>query len=214
MYPPKVVFPENASRPFSSAINLMEAFDIVRLIAACVALVLGAIVFLVLFFRSMAWIDRWLKRRGTSNVRRIKQVRSPGTKSRSVFEFPNREIPAQKKSARSRSSLSASNHFIRKDAELNAFRTVQRAASSNSKRSVASIHLQCGQIVEPVYLVESLEALKICDGLGLRGDSSIVGYGKKGQIVIIREGNIKMITIQSDAASSIERDVHEHATIS
>jgi ribosomal protein L30E len=59
-----------------------------------------------------------------------------------------------------------------------------------------------------------MEALKICDGLGLRGDSSIVGYGKQGQIVIIREGNIKMITIQSDAASSIERDVHEHATLS
>lgn len=147
------------------------------------------------------------------NVRRIKQVRSPGTKSRSVFEFPNREISAQKKSARSRRSLSASNHFIREDTEPKTIRTVQRSASPISKRSVASIHLQCGQIVEPVYLVESMEALKICEGLGLRGGSSVVMYGKQGEIVIIREGNIKMITIQSDAASSIQLDVQEHMNI-
>lgn len=191
----------------------MEAFDIVRLIAACVALVLGAIVFLVLFFRSMAWIDRWLKRPGTSNVRRIKQVRSPGTKSRSVLDVPNREIPVQKKSTRSRRSLSASNHLMKKDAEPKTARTVQRSASPISKRAAASIHLQCGQIVEPIYLVESMEALKICDGLGLPGDGSVVGYGKQGEIVIIREGNIKMITIQSDAASSIQLDIQEHVNI-
>ena len=191
----------------------MEAFDIVRLVAACVALVLGAIVFLVLFFRSMAWIDRWLKRPGTSNVRRIKQVRSPGAKSRSVLDVPNRELPVQKKSTRSRRSLSASNHLMKKDAEPNTGRTVQRAASPIAKRASASIQLQCGQIVEPVYLLESMEALKICEGLGLRGDGSVVGYGKQGEIVIIREGNIKMITIQSAEPSSIEHNIHEHMTI-
>jgi hypothetical protein len=102
---------------------------------------------------------------------------------------------------------------MKKEAEPKSVRTVQRAGSPIAKRAVASIHLQCGQIVEPVYLVESMEALKICEGLGLRGDGFVVGYGKQGEIVIIREGNIKMITIQSDAASSIQLDIQEHVNI-
>jgi len=39
----------------------MDAFDIVRLVSVYVALILGAIVFLVLFFRGKAWIDSWIK---------------------------------------------------------------------------------------------------------------------------------------------------------
>lgn len=191
----------------------MDAFDIVRLVAACVALVLGAIVFLALFFRAMAWIDRWLKRPRTSNVRRKKQVRGSGSNSRTVLDVPIRKIPVQKTSARSKRSLSASNHLMKNGVQPNTVRTRQRAVTHAAKRSAASIHLQCGQIVEPVCIIESTEALKICDGLGLRDDSSVVGYGKQGEIVIIREGNIKMITIQSDPASSIERDIYEHVTI-
>jgi hypothetical protein len=176
----------------------MEAFDIVRLIAACVGLVLGAIVFLVFFFRSMAWIDRWLKSPGTSGVRRIKQVRSPGSKSRSVLDVPIREIPVQKKTARSRRSLSASNQQLRKDVQANTDRALQRVETPLPKKSAASVHLQCGQIVEPIYLVESMEALRICEGIGLRGDSFVVGYGNQGEIVILRDSNIKMITIKSE----------------
>ena len=198
---------------FSSAINLMDAFDIVRLVAACVALVLGAIVFLVLFFRAIAWVDRWLKRSGSATVRRKKQVRSPGSNSRTVLDVPIRKIPVQKTSARSKRSLSASNHLMKTDVEPSMVRTLQRAVEPTAKKAAASIHLQCGQIVEPVYLVQSMEALKICEGLGLRGDGSVVGYGKQGEILIIREGNIKMITIQSDAASSIQLDIQEHVNI-
>jgi hypothetical protein len=87
---------------------------------------------------------------------------------------------------------------MKKDAEPKTVRTVQRAGSPIAKKSAASVHLQCGQIVEPIYLVESMEALKICDGLGLRGDSFVVGYGNQGEIVILRDSNIKMITIKSE----------------
>jgi len=39
----------------------MNPFDIVSLVAAVVAIIVGAIVFLVLFFRCMSWIDVWMR---------------------------------------------------------------------------------------------------------------------------------------------------------
>jgi len=52
----------------------------------------------------------------------------------------------------------------------------------------------------PFYIVDPVEASKICEGLGLRCAISFVGYGNQGEIVIIRDGNIKMIPIKSEAS--------------
>jgi len=48
----------------------MSVYEIVKLVGTCVGLILGAIVFFVVFFRSMAWIDLWVKfKTGAERIR-------------------------------------------------------------------------------------------------------------------------------------------------
>ena len=54
----------------------MEAFEIVQLVGASIALVVGVIVFLVVFFRGMSWLDHWIKNRNDAGLKR------PGGKRR------------------------------------------------------------------------------------------------------------------------------------
>jgi len=95
---------------------------------------------------------------------------------------------------------------------------IQAVAAPSPKKPVVSIQLQCGQIVELVFLLPPIEAAKICEATGLRYDNALVGRGNGGdggEFVIIREANIKMITIKSDCIPSIASvlsDLHIPAT--
>lgn len=162
----------------------MDAFDIVRLVSVYVALILGAIVFLVLFFRGMAWIDSWIKQRGYATC------------------------DAQSECARQ-------SHLKKSAAKPAMVQAVQAVAAPSPKKTVVSIQLQCGQIVELVFLLPPIEAAKICEAMGLRYDNALGGCGDGGEFVIIREANIKMITIKSDCVpsiASVTSDLHIPAT--
>lgn len=66
---------------------MVEAFEIIQLIGICLAMIVGTIAFLVLLFRSMAWIDIWVKGRDDSDLKRVRRRRER-TKQRTV---PNEE---------------------------------------------------------------------------------------------------------------------------
>jgi uncharacterized iron-regulated membrane protein len=65
-----------------SEASFMGAFDIVRLVGACIALILGAIVFLVVFFRGMSWLDSWIKNRTKTDLGRTQGKRTSKRRSK------------------------------------------------------------------------------------------------------------------------------------
>jgi hypothetical protein len=70
----------------------MEVFEVIKLFGACVAFIVGTIVFLVLFFRGMAWIDVWVRERPASDDKRRKARRSKDTKQ--VIQLREQEVVA------------------------------------------------------------------------------------------------------------------------
>lgn len=62
----------------------MGAFDVIKLIGACIAFVIGAIVFLVVFFRSMSWMDSWIKKRNETDFSRTQRKRTGKRRSKSA----------------------------------------------------------------------------------------------------------------------------------
>ncbi len=50
--------------------EIMDAYKAIQLVGACLAMIVGTLVFLVVFFRSMSWIDHWIKGRNGLDVRR------------------------------------------------------------------------------------------------------------------------------------------------
>lgn len=68
----------------------MDAYyKIIQLVGAGLAMIVGTLVFLVLFFRGMSWIDHWIKGRIESDVRR---QRGKGKRIRD----PNRQFPKER----------------------------------------------------------------------------------------------------------------------
>ena len=68
----------------------MDAFAIVRLLGACIAMILGAIVFMVLFFRGMSWIDRWIKMRHETDLSRPRRNRNKSLRDQSFLDRESR----------------------------------------------------------------------------------------------------------------------------
>ena len=58
---------------------MKSAFEILQIVNASVGIVIGAIMFLVLFFRGMAWMDGWIKTRSATDLRR--RTGAPGIKN-------------------------------------------------------------------------------------------------------------------------------------
>ncbi len=209
----------------------MEAFDIVRLLGACVALILGAIVFMVLFFRGMSWIDRWIKVRNETDFsrprgRRNKSPKRPKTsegdslveKRSTTISHVRKEFPVKKpipKTWDQTSERKARMHSINGRTRVHAFVSespaaepsitpasttllLETAALSDEKECVsksfsriATIHLLRGETIERVAFYSKDQASKICVGLGFEG---IVFENDEGQICVVRENKIKMVT--------------------
>ncbi len=62
----------------------MGAFEVIKLIGACIAFVIGAIVFLVVFFRSMSWMDSWIKKRNETDLSRTQRKRTGKRRTKSA----------------------------------------------------------------------------------------------------------------------------------
>ena len=222
----------------------MEAFEIVRLLGACIALILGAIVFMVLFFRGMSWIDRWIKMRNETDLsrpqgRRSKRSKRPRTSewdslvkerppsiSQEPKEFPvKKPIPKNwdQTSERivSKHSVNGRAHALVSEsppaessitpASFNpasitpasitpapttllsetAALSDEKECVSKSVSRIATVHLLSGETIERVAFCSKDKASKICDGLGFEG---IVFENDEGQICVVRENNLKMVT--------------------
>ncbi len=209
----------------------MEAFEIVRLLGACVALILGAIVFMVLFFRGMSWIDRWIKLRNETDLSRPRVRRNKSSKRPRTSEWDSlvkerpptssqlrKELPVKKpipKTWDQTSGRKASEHSVNGRTRMQALVSVSPTAESaitsetttllseaaapseemecvtKSVSRIATVHLLSGETIERVAFCSKDKASKICDGLGFEG---IVLENDEGQICVVRENNIKMVT--------------------
>ncbi len=209
----------------------MEAFDIVRLLGACVALILGAIVFMVLFFRGMSWLDRWIKMRNETDLSRPRGRRNKSSKRPRTSEWDalvkerpptishvRKEFPVKKpipKTWDQTFERKVSKHSVNGRARVHALVSESPAAESSitpasitllseaaalseekecvskSVSRIATVHLLSGETIERVAFCSKDRASKICDGLGFEG---IVFENDEGQICVVRENNIKMVT--------------------
>lgn len=186
----------------------MDAFDIVRLVAACVALVLGAIVFLVLFFRGMAWIDDWLKVRREPRARRRKQRRSRNDLPQSVLGASSRKrtlTPTPKLNSQVIGTKLRPQPLLSPQAETNAISNAIRKTTNSvlGSKIKMMVQLQCGKTIEPFWKLSSSESMKVCEAVGLNSSQFLVGHGSDNQILVVREACVQWITIPSEAALSV-----------
>lgn len=182
----------------------MDAFDIVRLVAACVALVLGAIVFLVLFFRGMAWIDHWLKVRREPRARRRKQRRSRNDLPQSVLGASLRKrtrTPTPKLNGQAIGTKLRPQSLLTPQAENVAISNATKSALGGKIKM--TVQLQCGKTIEPFWKLSSSESMKVCEAVGLNSSQFLVGHGPDNQILVVREACVQWITIPSEAALSV-----------
>ncbi len=211
----------------------MDAFEIVRLVGAFVALVVGAIVFLVVFFKGMSWLDRWIKIRSDAGLNRPegKRRKKPRRPSSSDWDSFVREPKSVRTEVRklSPSKMQASQSKTLPSDEVtgkldnNLTAPLQTLASSappiepvamvnagaadshmevdlssegsesvtNSVNRIATVHLLSGETMDRVAFCARDRVKKICDRLGFEG---VVFENDEGQIWVVRESNIKMVT--------------------
>ncbi len=211
----------------------MDAYKIVQLIGACIAMIVGTIVFMVLFFRSMSWIDLWIKSRSGADLKRArsKKKRSSALQQMAPNEARRSEASRQangqrvRKDARSLANVpvakgkfasrlaaakqkplaevqSETQSDVQSDAQSDVQTVVQNASdtenlkeaaclATKSRSRIATVHLLSGETIERVGFCSKEKASKICDGLGFEG---IVFENVDGQISVVRECNIKLVT--------------------
>ena len=175
----------------------MDAFEIVRLVGASVAIVVGAIVFLVLFFRCMAWTDSWIKHRPT---RRKKSSRGNRTRVRSDRETPDVDFERaptaiqQVRLARLRRNP-AKNENEFPSTSLSQITSMELSLPTRS----LDIQLQCGQVLNSVTVVSKEESHRFREEIGLREERILAVQTDDQRIVMIREDNIKTISFAKNA---------------
>ena len=210
----------------------MGAFDVIKLIGACIAFVIGAIVFLVVFFRSMSWMDSWIKKRNETDFSRTQRKRtgkrrskSASTRSESLtaesLSLRNNAMPLRHvreqlavQQARMPRLMTASSTATTAPPNVTQGQATQGQAASEVTRDIdlptkaaeaneelepisktpsriATVHLLSGETIERVAFCSKERAKSICDGLGFEG---IVLENDEGQICVVRENNIKMVS--------------------
>ena len=209
----------------------MSVYEIVKLVGTCVGLILGAIVFFALFFRSMAWVDLWIKYKtgfertgstspahGNRNEERRSAVRLSSGKlkmSKAQGLQPDRKARSEQRNGVIREQLA--NRKIRSLASLEEVQSSDESSCENSEidlhgqgtpaksienasigelasktpSRIANVHLMSGETIERVSFCSKEKAQKICEGLGFTG---IVLENDDGQINVVRESNIKLVT--------------------
>ncbi len=198
----------------------MSVYEIVKLVGTCVGLILGAIVSFVLFFRGMAWIDLWVKYKTGAEPSRTK-VRSKkgrngagGSPQRLRDDsnlIPDRTARRQHRNGVVREQLvnrKTRFHGRSHDSQLtfeDAATDLQSAESqtkaldiaavsepeAKTPNRIATVLLLSGETIERVSFCSKEKAQKICEGLGFTG---IVLENDDGQISVVRESNIKLVS--------------------
>ncbi len=218
----------------------MEAFEIVRLVGASIALVVGAIVFLVVFFRSMSWLDHWIKNRNdagpsrpagkrrkrprrfiasdwdslvrepkfvTTEMQKLSPNNMSGSQPKTLpFDKVTTKLhhdlkaPAQTLASGALPSASvAVDNFGAADRHIEADATPECSDSvTKSANRIATIHLVSGETMERVAFCSRDRVRKICDRIGFEG---VVFENDEGQIWVVRESNIQMVTWKTSQAA-------------
>lgn len=218
----------------------MEAFEIVQLVGASIALVVGVIVFLVVFFRGMSWLDHWIKNRNDAGLnrpggkRRKRPTRSISSDWDSFVREPKsvrtdvqnlspsklpksipKHLPTEKASTELGNDLTAHVHALATGAPPaepvtvdESFAAGLRTATdvsadgsesvTKSANRIATVHLVSGETMERVAFCSRDRVKKICERLGFEG---VVFENDEGQIWVVRESNIKLVTWKTSQVS-------------
>ena len=213
----------------------MSVYEIVKLVGTCVGLILATIVFFVVFFRGMAWIDLWIKAKTGLETSRtsLKSKRRRTGRSSSAPRLRTEKLVDVQKPNRfhERTTLRASvdgprtqsrNGVVREqlanrktrlygptevaqtafenpatNLQPTALHTKETDAisdpepESKTPSRIATVHLMSGEIIERVSFCSKEKATKVCEGLAFVG---IVLENDDGQISVVRESNIKLVT--------------------
>ncbi len=172
----------------------MEAFEIVRLVGESIALILGAIVFLVFFFRSMSWIDCWIKRQNETNLNRPSKRRHDGPRRPRSSDLESRIRQRQSTNAVMRTALIGKepiSHLGNPSSEPVAVANAESEPAAKSVNRIVTVHLLSGETIDRVAICSKDKANTICEELGFEG---VAFEHDDGQICVVGENNIKMVT--------------------
>ena len=219
----------------------MKAFEIVQLVGISIALIVGVIVFLVVFFRGMSWLDHWIKNRNDSGLNRsggkgrkrprrsvssdwdsfVRDPKSVRTEVRklSPSKMPPsipKHLPTKTATTELRSDLTANVQTLASgtppgseavavdESATKGLRTATEVFAdgpelvSKSVNRIATVFLVSGETMERVAFCSRDRVKKICERLGFEG---VVFENDEGQIWVVRESNIKLVTWKTSQAS-------------
>lgn len=183
----------------------MTAFDILRLIGASVAMILGAIVFLVIFFRGMAWMDAWIKRRSQTDLRRPSQGR--GTKKRGVAESnrvekKRRPVPRPIAALKNAAPKNIEETVVTSDSSASIDR-VEEPSDHVSVERRGTVYLLSGEIIPKVVVLSKEQSEKAMTELGLEASmtvGAILFTDEEKRLYLVRGQNIKMVAWNNEPA--------------
>jgi hypothetical protein len=189
----------------------MTAFDILGLVGAAVGIVIATIVFLVVFFRSMAWLDLWIK--GRSQIA-VKQKITPPSPIKRRRRITNVQRPLAALKSTSASTKSADTQSVSKVEEtivsasapgtthdVTVLQSVSDIIMPDSKvqsaRPRATVHLVSGEMVSGVSVLSKDHAERMLSELGLETSMSVgtvLFEDDGGRVFLVRSQNIKMLS--------------------
>jgi hypothetical protein len=214
----------------------MGAFEILKLVGASVAIIVAAIVFLVIFFRGMAWMDGWVKKRTSTDLspepsRRSQRGLATQKKQRnaslnlkrsgrasSTNDLPMASLPERSRQVARESIAKQRQRHQQSKNTTTAIPTGLRSSQSLSSnpsipiedrlpsesRRLVSILLVSGESIEDATLLTKPEADQLIAEIGFSGDSILVARKQNGDTFLIRNENVRLITMDGSGRSLAE----------
>jgi hypothetical protein len=191
----------------------MPAFEILQLVAASILMILGAIVFLVVFFRGMGWLDAWMKSRPATNEgargrtvslerpRRAKRRRSRKS-SLNTVSSPARQRMAMLNAVQNNGSRAIQTEVAQANAAGN---NCAEGSSSCLVKRYATVHLLSGEIIPRVQIASQETMDQAFQEMGIgqgQISDSMVFEDEDQRLLIVRSSNIKMLTWAREPGSS------------
>ena len=189
----------------------MTAYDILGLVGAAVGIVIASIVFLVVFFRTMSWLDLWVKgrsqveakpkitptrpikrrRRITTVQRPLAALKTPSSSTKSVESVPISKAEETIVPTNSESVVH----------DVSVLQSVTDVVTPDSKpkctRPRATVHLVSGEMVPGVSVLTKDHAEQMLNELGLETSlalGAVLFADDDGRVFLVRSQNIKMLS--------------------
>ena len=178
----------------------MGVFDVIKLIGACVAFIVGTIVFMVFFFRGMSWIDIWVTGRREIDEKRRKARRAKDTKH--ALRIQEQQALALEV----RKPLPAKDPFARRQEN-----TPNSATSLPWSNGIGSVHISKRTSMPPVSQPDAVaDQLESGSGKALKAmssqpESSAASGGAKAEAGRSSKAVSRIATVHLLSGETIER---------